>query len=197
MWNTRDNTTKRKASIKYLGPTTDWRLMARLCQSVYSNEIHNDRVHCCNQVGNGGAIVFRSIDPSDFIASYILSRAQFTRFEAHRFAFDENARVVHGDDRAMDRLGSLFAHEIVYNANAVLIQITNDTLTNFQKPLHSKTVLHDCSRLPHGELFSCASQKRFMDDRQRPTAAEIQIARLLYASLERLADKIVKLTVTV
>jgi hypothetical protein len=47
----------------------------------------------------------------------------------------------------MDGLGPLFAHEIIDDANAVLVQITNHALAGVYQPLHIISALC-CLSLP-------------------------------------------------
>ena len=105
-----------------------------------SKEIQYDGVDGCQQECDVGAIVFRSVHPSDFIAANVFGRNSFgfriIRFQTDSLTVDKNARLVHGDDGSVNKFRSLFAHEIINDANAVLFQITDHTLTRIYKPLH-------------------------------------------------------------
>ena len=108
-----------------------------------SLKIHDDRVHCGYEKGDMSAIALRSVNPSDSIATNILSRRIRSmgrwcnrRFETDSFSFDEDARVIHFNNGPVNRFGSLFAHEIINDTNAVLFQITSNTLTYVYEPLH-------------------------------------------------------------
>ena len=114
----------------YLGPSADIECTTvHLAALSEPNEIHNDGVDGGYEEGDVGAIVLRPVDPSDLIAAHVFRALRITLgFETDGLALDKDARVVHGDDGAVDGFGPLFAHEIIYDADAVLIQIANHTL---------------------------------------------------------------------